>query len=49
MVLHIMLEDSLELVHYEFVKIIVKLQLQAFGRNFENWKMQNFRSCLQDL
>ena len=31
------------------IKIIVKLQLQAFGQNFENWTMQKFGSCLQDL
>ena len=33
----------------EFVKIIVKLHLQAFLQKFENGKMHKFDSCLQDL
>ena len=27
----------------------MKLHLQAFWQNFENWKMQKFGFCLQDL
>ena len=46
MALHIRSEDFLNLGNHKkkFVKIIVKLHLQAFWQNFENGKMQKLVS-----
>ena len=49
MALHIMPEDSLNLGHNPFVKIILKLHLQPFWHNFENGKMKKIGFFLQDF